>query len=141
MRIFFFVIIVSITLTFAKKSDCYYNDNNFLLDSISDNIQSYSTKDSSDFKYISKVIIKMYPIHCKRGPAGCEKCNEFSKEKKYCFVGILQKGGKIQRPMMEINLIGIKTWYEFDQFKIFNTEEEAIEYSKDNSIRVLEEEK
>jgi hypothetical protein len=53
----------------------------------------------------------------------------------------LYKGGKIQRPMMQLNLLGTRDWYEFDQFKIFDSETEAIAYSKENSIKILEEEK
>jgi hypothetical protein len=141
MRIFYVFIVISITFLFIKRADCYCSENNFLLDSISNRIEFYTSIDSANYNYISKVMIKMYPIHCAMGPTGCEKCKEFSKEKKYCFIGLLHKGGKFQRPIMQLDLTGTKTWYEFDQFKIFDSEEEAIEYSKENSIKILEEEK
>jgi hypothetical protein len=139
MKNFFFFLVISFTLFFINSANCYYAKNNFLLDSLTNKIELYTLRDSANYNYISKVIMKMYPIHCAMGPLGCEKCKEYSKEKKYCFIGILHRGGKIQRPMMQLDLTGTKTWYEFDQFIIFNSEEEAIEYSKENSIRILEE--
>jgi hypothetical protein len=140
MKIFLLFIIVSITFLFTKKSDAYSFENNFPLDSALKNFQFDIPQDSVNFNYICKAIMKMYPIHCAMGPTGCDKCKEYAKEKKYCFIGLLHKGGKFQRPMMQYDLTGTKTWYEFDQFKIFDSEEEAIEYSKKNSIEFMEEE-
>jgi|WetSurMetagenome_2_1015567.scaffolds.fasta_scaffold74396_2 hypothetical protein len=141
MKKFILFIVISITFLFIKSADCHYSEDNYHLDSLTNKIELNILQDSANYNYICKVIMKMYPIHCAMGPMGCEKCKEYSKEKKYCFIGLLHKGGKFQRPMMQLDLTGTKTWYEFDQFKIFNSEEEAIEYSKKNSIRILDEEK
>lgn len=142
MRVFLLSVIVLIVFLFANKSDSYISNNNSSMDSsVLKDSRITNTLDSADYNYICKVIIKKYPVHCARGSSICEKCKEYSKEKKFCLIGVLYKGGKIQRPMIQLNILGTRNWYEFDQFEIFDSETEAIAYSKENSIKILEEEK
>ncbi|MFA5404444.1 MAG: hypothetical protein WC358_05880 [Ignavibacteria bacterium] len=140
MKTLLLFLAITIALPFINKSDCYSTDNNFCSDSLLQSIDFRISQDSTGYHYVEKVIIKMYPIHCKRGPQGCDKCKEYTKEMKYCFIGLLNRGGIYQRPLIQLNLAGEKVWYEFDQFKIFDSEEEALEYSKESSIKIIEKE-
>jgi|GEM_PF-2695088 len=96
--------------------------------------------DTISTEYIETVLIKMSPVHCARGPQACDKCKEYAKQNKYCLLGLLHRGGDIARPMIELDLAGIKTWYEFDQLKIFENDEEALKYAEENKIRIVKKE-
>jgi hypothetical protein len=61
---------------------------------------------------------------------------------KYWVLQVYNYHGGIARPVIEVNTGGVKRYLEFDAYKSFETEAEALEFAKLNSITdiVLEEE-
>jgi len=83
---------------------------------------------------IRYIVRKMRMVHCKRGPQNCEKCREVNVER-ICLLDICPPDqGKIQRPVIEVEIDGEVTWREFDVVKVFASEGEAIEYAANQGI-------
>lgn len=82
------------------------------------------------------VIKKRAQIHCARGPKWCNKCQEMAREKKYCLMELFPKPGNVARPVAEFTIDGEKQMCEFDIIKVFDSDKEAKEYAKANSIPI-----
>ncbi|TFG26414.1 MAG: hypothetical protein EU532_09845 [Promethearchaeota archaeon] len=84
-----------------------------------------------------KIIKKMIPIHCAKGPEYCEKCRTLEmKGKKFCLIKVYLKAGNIARPMTEIYVGCQKIFGEYDILKIFENSDEAVKYSSKNNIDI-----
>jgi hypothetical protein len=83
------------------------------------------------------MIKKMTVPHCARGPKGCDKCKEATKDEKICLLRIYLKAGNIARPMTEIVVNGEKILCEYDVMKIFTDEREANDFAKKNNINII----
>jgi len=84
-----------------------------------------------------KIIKKMVPIHCARGPNVCEKCKTLKLEgKKLCLIEVFLKGGNVARPITEIYVGCRRIVGEFDILKIFDDNESALKYSRNHKIDI-----
>ncbi len=84
------------------------------------------------------IIKQIFVPHCARGPKRCEKCKQMAEEKKYCLLQIYFHGGKVTRPVLELETDDKRQWYEFDLIKTFNDENEAKMYANEHEIRFIE---
>ncbi len=84
------------------------------------------------------IIKKIIVPHCARGPKRCEKCKQMAKEKKYCLLQIYFQGGKVTRPVLELEIAGKTQWYEFDLLKTFTDKNEAKLYANEHEIRIID---
>ncbi|TFG08078.1 MAG: hypothetical protein EU539_03350 [Promethearchaeota archaeon] len=84
-----------------------------------------------------KIIKKMVPIHCARGPKVCEKCKALTLEgKKLCLIKVYLKPSNVTRPITEIYVGCRRIIGEFDILKIFEDNEEALKYSRNNNVDI-----
>jgi len=81
----------------------------------------------------------MVPFHCQKGAPSCAKCQALKEEgPKYCLLDLMGRGGMIARPMMQLEWEGEMVWFEYDFLKIFDNDDEAIEYAKENNIEIMD---
>ncbi|MFA4852338.1 MAG: hypothetical protein WC868_09550 [Bacteroidales bacterium] len=95
---------------------------------------------STDTSKLSELFIKkIIPFHCAKGPEKCDKCKELLNEgAKYCLIRVYYvSAGVITRLMIEMVVDGKKTSLEYDIENIFDNQEAAMKYSRQNSVKVL----
>ena len=84
------------------------------------------------------VIRKMRLAHCKRGPAVCEKCKEMDEER-ICLLDVCPAdAGLMQRRVIQLTVDGEEVWREFDIVRVFDDEEEARKYARENGVGDVE---
>ena len=83
------------------------------------------------------VVKKMAKIHCAKGPKGCKKCREYAKEIRYALLDTNPQENELAaRPMIELEVMGEKTWVTFDVVAYFETMEELNEYTAKKDIEI-----
>jgi len=83
------------------------------------------------------VVKKMAKIHCAKGPKNCKTCREYAKEIRYALLDTdPQENELAARPMIELEVMGEKTWVTFDVIAYFDTMEELLEYTAKNDIKI-----
>ena len=80
------------------------------------------------------VIRRMRLAHCKKGPAVCQKCREMNQERIVLLDVCPPDQGKMQRRVIELEREGESAWLEFDIIRVFEHEEEALDYAAENGI-------
>lgn len=79
----------------------------------------------------------MAKIHCAKGPKGCKKCREYTKEQKYALLDTNPQEHELAtRPMIVLEIQGEKTWVTFDVIAYFDNLEEVKEYTTKKGIKV-----
>ncbi len=88
-----------------------------------------------DSKRPSKEIIRqLSPPHCARGPTRCDKCREAAERKEICLLRVYFDHGIAARPMIELEIDGETSFYEYDVLRVFSNENEALDHAKKNLI-------
>ncbi|MHA2503852.1 MAG: hypothetical protein ACXAE3_13415 [Candidatus Kariarchaeaceae archaeon] len=72
---------------------------------------------------------QMTPFHCKRGPRGCQKCQQLRDEgEKWCVLQLFPGGSDppVARPITEVTDGDTNYMSEFEFIACFATEQEAL---------------
>ncbi len=103
-----------------------------------DVIFSNGWSDSEASRMDRHIIRKIRLAHCKRGPERCEKCRAMDAER-ICLLDVcLPDAGMMQRRVIQLTIDGEEVWREFDVVKVFENEQEASDYARENDIQDAE---
>jgi hypothetical protein len=83
------------------------------------------------------IVTTRYVPHCARGPKRCAKCAESAKEKVHCHVRVFHDHGMIARPVLDIELLGEKTYLEYDVLQRFACLSEAKDFAEANDLNYI----
>lgn len=84
------------------------------------------------------VIRKTRVAHCKRGPALCEDCREWSVQKICLLDTCPPRPGEVQRRSIQLERGGERIWREYEIVRSFESAAEAERYAKDSAIEDVE---
>ena len=57
---------------------------------------------------------------------------------KYCLLDFVGGDGMVSRPVMQLEFEGEMVWFEYEFEKIYDNDDEALAYAKENNIELME---
>ena len=91
---------------------------------------------------VTDLLLREMPfIHCARGPKWCPKCKEFQERgQPWSLVRVLFEPSGHASPVIPVEVEGEEVWAEYTIERRFDSEEEARQYIRANSIVLLDDE-
>lgn len=90
-----------------------------------------------------QVITKMKDRHCELGPESCTLCKEANAQSERFMLLSLElkfapSGEVLAQPLLRLKIDGKPTYTPYIIKKVFDSEQEASEYSKKHKIEIVE---